>query len=328
MRHQVTPRRIPDSVDRLVLWQPSGTAVSDGDWTELLAWVDKGNNLILSATDGDWTDRLPGAPADVGDLHAVSAAAHPATVGVGQVRTGGAVFTRMDKPVLVHLTDPGGRPVLVSWPHGSGRIYWSADPEWLTNDLIDQADNLTLALGLLTPAPGKVVAFDEYHHGYEAIERWYQILRGPLRFLLLQFVIALALFFWASGARFGAPVALPPTPPRAAVEYVYSMSHLYARARSRAIVLQTLYRDLTHDLGRLLGGVRGRSHADIAELVAQRTGMAPAAIQATLDGLSPDRTPAPAEAELLTLARQADDIQRRVRNAGFRDQRNPGPNRS
>jgi hypothetical protein len=317
IRWERQPHRLRSEVDKFVLWQPD--EVADADWNSLLDWVGEGHTLMIAGA-----SHLPGSVAEGGSIRAVSASAHPATVGVEAVSVGGGSFQTLDQPALVHLVAPDGRPVVASWAHGQGRIYWSADGEWLANGRIDQASNLTLAMNLLVPAPGKVTAFDEYHHGFGAAERWYQLLRGPLQGFLIQLSIALIALYWAYGVRFGAPRPLPPVPPRAAVEYVYSMSQLYRRAGARSLAAQALYRSLTRELSRLLGGLGSLPHGEIARRVAERTGLPAEQIASVLDRTGPQAARTPTDKELILLSREVEAIQRSVHNAGFRDQRHPG----
>jgi hypothetical protein len=314
-RWERMPRRLPAAVDRLVVWDPQ--QLEEKTWTELENWVSSGHALVIA---GGGSLTLPGQIRPTGqESLARSAAAAPVALGVEAVAVGGDVFETQEQTALIHLTRPDGTAVLISWPHGRGRIYWSADAAWLSNQLIGQEDNLTLALGLLAPAKGKQVAFDEYSHGYAAADRWWQLLRGSLQAFVLQLIIFLAVLFWAFGVRFGAPLAEPETPPRAAVEYVFSMSQLYRRARARSVALQSLYRSLTRDLGGLLGGLQGMDHAEIARRTAERTGLQAANVKAVLDRTAPGAKPEPNDRELIDLARETEAIQRSVHNAGYRD---------
>lgn len=312
LRFDRPPGELPEGVDRLVAWEVG--SVPEEDWQELLDWVEQGHTLIV----GGELEEGPITKERTGTSLALASAVHPALVGVSQVKTD-LIWYELDRPALI-LLESDGKPVLVSEPHGKGQIVWSADYRWLTNERIAEANNLELALGLLRPQPGQTVAFDEYHHGYSAAERWWQILRGPLQLFLLQLGAALLLFFWAAGRRFGRPRPEPILPARAAVEYVGAMSHLYRRSRAKGLVMRALYGALLRSLGGLLGGVRGLSHLQIAERVAARTGLDGGLIERTLNGLAPDGA-APADADLLTLARQAAEIQRSVRHAGFRDRK-------
>lgn len=311
-------RRLPEDVDRLVLWAPGG-ALKEADWRQLEDWVDKGGTVLI-ATKG--AVRLKGSAKSTDQHTAASAAVQPLTAGVGSVSIEGGAFSLVREGALTDLALVDGTPVLISWNHGRGRFYWSADLAWLTNGHIGQQDNLTLALGLLLPGQGKQVAFDEYHHGFQAADRWWQLLRGHLQWFVALLALAAAVLFWAYGARFGAPVPGPAGPARASVEYILSMSQLYRRARTHTMVTQNLHRGLTRDLSRLLGGTQGLSHPEIARRVAERTGLPAQRIQDALD-----RTAAPAKIsdhDLILLSREVEAIQRSVHNAGYRDQQRPG----
>lgn len=310
--------RLPPEVDRLVIWQPSD--LSDQDWRQLFTWVGAGHTLILSTED----DRLPGTVEPLKASAARPSAPDAVTAGVRTVSVGSGAFETLTGDRLVELERLDGAAVLAGWNQGRGRMYWSADAAWLSNGLIDKENNLELALRLLTPAAGKQTAFDEVHHGYEVADVWWRLLRGPLQLFLLQLAVALGVFYWAYGVRFGAPRPLPAGPPRAAAEYVYSMSNLYRRARARRVALQALYRSLTRELGRLLGGTGGMSHQAVARAASVRAGVPTEQIEALLDKTHPDRTTTPSDAELIRLAREVEAIQRGVRNAGYRDQRAAG----
>lgn len=310
--------RLDPDVDKLVVWGVD--AIDTEEWADLTQWVSGGHTLVIASS----VTHLPGDVGTAAPADAVSASAHPVTVGVGSVSMGDGIFQDLDGGPLVHLARPDGTPVLVSWSQGNGRIYWSADSAWLTNQRIAANSNLDLALNLLVPAPGKVTAFDEYHHGYMAADRWWKLLSPSLQRFVLELAIAVLLLYWAFGTRFGAPRALPPVPPRAAVEYVYSMSQLYRRARAQKVVSQSLYRSLTRELSRLLGGLGNMAHPEIARRVAERTGLPEGQLAHVLDRLSPQATPAPTDKELILLSREVEAIQRSVHNAGFRDQHRPG----
>lgn len=318
MRWERPPYRLSDDIDKLVVWD---TAPEKPEvWQDLEDWVARGHTLIIATQN----PRLKGSVKAGTDATALSAAAHPATVGVEQVSVGGWVFAGAPGDALVMLATPEGEPVLISWAHGKGRIIRSADSDWLANARIDQANNLELAMQLLQPAPGKETAFDEFHHGFQAPDRWWQILRGPLQAFVLQLAVALALVYWAYGARFGSPSPVPAGVSRAAVEYVYSVSQLYRRARAHPVVLRALHRNLLRELGRFLGGISGLSHAEVARRTADRTGLPADRVEDVLTRTDPAAPGKPTEQELIALAREAEAIQRRVQNAGYRDQRNPG----
>lgn len=297
-------------VQRLVIWNVG--SLEPAEIRALEAWVAEGGTALLGGPVAGFDGWDPQNQEDV----ARPAAPHPATAGVQAVSVGGSRFRGTSPERLVHLKDGQGRPVLVSWRVGEGRIFWSADTEWLSNARIGEAQNLELALQLLMPPDGGQVAFDEYHHGFTS--PWWQILRGPLQASGLLLAAAVALLFWSYGARFGSPLPAPDRPPRAAVEYVQSMSRLYRRAGARAVVLRALHRSLRTEFSRLTGGAEGLSHREIAGRAAARCGV-PAEDIARLLERTADPDDNPADAELIELARQAENLRRRMEHAGYRD---------
>src|SRR5438046_10718018 len=60
------------------------------------------------------------------------------------------------------LGPPDGGGLLVDYPDGKGRIVLLSDPFIVANNGISRADNLQLAINLITGGGG-LVAFDEFH---------------------------------------------------------------------------------------------------------------------------------------------------------------------
>ena len=299
-------------VHTLVLWQPE--TLRDREWKAIEAWLRRGGRLVvagrLPALGGSLADPAGGAA----EHSATPAVAHPATVGVGRVEVGGTAFDRRPAGALTLLQYPGGEAALIAFAGGRGQVLWSADPSWLTNSRVAAADNLALALALLTPPPGQKVAFDEFIHGFGVPQHWWQLLRGPLLLFILELALALTVLYWAYGTRFGRPRPLPATPPRAAVEYVFSMSSLYRRARARSVVRRLLYRSLHRTLVRLTAGAAGLSHAELAARTAARLKETPDRLQALLDQLdrqAPERMHDP---DLIAAARAVAAMQRSARH--------------
>lgn len=311
--------RLSPNVGLLVVWQPV-VELTESEWRTLIGWVRKGHRLVISAHNS----YVPGRTMQLSASAAGSAAVHGYSVGVGRMAVGPEAFQSLDAPVLVHVARKDGSPVLVSRSEGEGRIFWSADHDWIKNGLIASDDNLTMALHLLSPATGKLTAFDEYHHGFQAPERWWEVLSGPLFALTIQGAVALALFFWAAGFRFGTPQHPAAATPRAAVEYVQSMGNVYNRAGARRTVQEQLGRYLRRSLRRALGGAPGIGDAAIARLVADRTGLRVERVEGLLRRTDPDRTRAPAESGLIATAREVHQLLRSVRHARHRDHRPPG----
>src|SRR5262249_49373549 len=65
----------------------------------------------------------------------------------------------------VHIGDNLGA-LVAETKLGRGRVVLITEPHVVSNNGIEEDDNLTLALNVLENRPAGKIAFDEYHHGY------------------------------------------------------------------------------------------------------------------------------------------------------------------
>src|SRR5438046_10562992 len=98
------------------------------------------------------------------------------------------------------LGPPDGGGLLVDYPDGKGLIVLLSDPFIVANNGISRADNLQLAINLITGGGG-LVAFDEFHQGrstsHNALIQYFE--GTPILALFGQFgLIALAIV-WSRG---------------------------------------------------------------------------------------------------------------------------------
>jgi hypothetical protein len=158
-------------------------------------------------------------------------------------------------PYVTYLA-ADGKPVLVSFDLGSGRVILSTITHPFTNAGLKEAGNPELLLNLLGLAKNQgPVWFDEWHHGIRGTE----IASGPEAWLrqtplgrsvfFVAMIIFLALLF--AGRSFGRPVPLPrELRRRGALEHVSAMANLSRMAGHRASVLHEYYQQLKRTLGR------------------------------------------------------------------------------
>jgi len=174
---------------------------------------------------------------------------------------------------VVHLRAPDG-PVIMSLSHGAGEVYVIADTSFLSNGLINKADNVVLAADLLyTLSHGKVY-FDEYHHGFggPGVSTLPVEQQNGLAWAMLATVVATVLYFSGKLWRFGAPVPAFDPQRRSVLEYVTAMGDLYRRAGAHAAALQLLRRAFLQRLA-LAAGLSPRAGPQvIAAAVARRYG--------------------------------------------------------
>jgi len=148
-----------------------------------------------------------------------------------------------------------GKPVLVSFEHGKGRVILGTIPDVFTNAGLKQAGNPVLVLNILALARTKgAVWFDEWHHG---VQSGAQILgpeqflrRTPLGHALLFALFAVFMTLFLQGRGFGRPVPLPQEiKRRGAWEHVTGIANLSRRAAHRSAVMLYYHDQIKRKLG-------------------------------------------------------------------------------
>ncbi len=164
--------------------------------------------------------------------------------------------------------------LLVEYPHGKGRIVLLSDPFIVANNGISRADNLQLAVNVVT-GDGGLVAFDEFHQGRSATHNaLIQYFEGtPVLAICGQFVLIGLMVIWSRGIRFARPLPLPHVDRRSSLEFVASMAELQQRARAHDLALENIYGRVRRVLVRHAGVNHNSPRAEIAARVAARSGI-------------------------------------------------------
>jgi hypothetical protein len=172
---------------------------------------------------------------------------------------------------VVHLVGEHGA-LLVDYPHGDGRIIVLSDPFIVANNGINHADNLMLALNIVTSGGG-LIAFDEFHQGRSQMqnELFAYFAGTPVLPMLCQAAIILLALLWTHGRRFARPLPLPHVDRRSKLEFVASMAELQQRARAYDLAIENVYTRLRRVLARYAGVAQQSGRAAIAAGVAARS---------------------------------------------------------
>lgn len=135
-----------------------------------------------------------------------------------------------------------------------GAIVFLCTPNLLTNRYISQEDNVLLIANILNSfAPVEGVYFDEYHYGFTRRKNLFYIIPWNIKILILQLCIAVVIYLYFLGKRFGSPRPLPGEARRTTMEYVKSMANIFRRAEARYIIFRFLYFGFKRRLCRYLG---------------------------------------------------------------------------
>jgi hypothetical protein len=165
--------------------------------------------------------------------------------------------------------------LLADVPYGNGKIIYLADPYIVSNGGISLADNVQMAINMVS-SPNGVVAFDEYHQGYgSSRNQFVQFFEGtPVIAMFLQAALLVALVFFSQSRRFDRPIAEPETDRLSKLEYISAMAELQQRMNAYDLAIENIYTDFRRRVTRLFGLDALRAKSDeMAERIAERTGI-------------------------------------------------------
>ncbi|HMG73082.1 MAG TPA: DUF4350 domain-containing protein [Pyrinomonadaceae bacterium] len=184
-----------------------------------------------------------------------------------------AQAARVSLAPVVNFSRENGA-LLVEYPHGNGRIVLLSDPFIVANNGISRADNLQLAVNVVT-GNGGLVAFDEFHQGRSATHNaLIQYFEGtPVLAICGQFALIGLMVIWSRGNRFARPLPLPQVDRRSSLEFVASMAELQQRARAHDLALENIYGRVRRVLVRHAGLNHNSPRAEIAARIAARSGL-------------------------------------------------------
>jgi len=173
-------------------------------------------------------------------------------------------------PVVSFIDEKGA--LLIDYPHGQGRIVLLSDPYIVTNNGINRADNLQLAINIVVGSGG-LIAFDEFHQGrastHNALIQYFE--GTPVLAICAQLALIGLAIVWSRGTRFARPLPLPHVDRRSSLEFVASMAELQQRAKAHDLALENIYARVRRVLVRHAGLNNNSPRAEIAARVALRS---------------------------------------------------------
>lgn len=174
---------------------------------------------------------------------------------------------------VVYFGDERGA-LLVDYDYANGRIVALTDPFIVANNGISRADNLQLAVNLVTDGGTRdgIIAFDEYHQGRGASRNeFFAYFEGtPFLWIAAQLCLVALAVVWSQSRRFARPLPAPRIDRRSNLEFVASMAELEQRARAYDLAIENIYAHTRRALARYAGTTSTASRKEIAERAAAR----------------------------------------------------------
>ena len=191
--------------------------------------------------------------------------------------------SRMGDAPVAHFVS-GSRNIVVDMKYGSGTIVLVSDPYIVSNAGISLVDNAQLAINLVA-TPDGIIAFDEYHQGYGANNRFVEFFAGtPVIAIFFQCLVLVGVIFYSQSRRFARPVPEFEPDRLSKLEYVSAMAELQQRTRAFDLAIENIYRDFRRRASRLLGlDNQTVTTGALALAIAERTSFDRGMIESTLD---------------------------------------------
>ncbi len=277
------------------------------------AWVRAGGTLVIA----DPTSDLAGvAPAEGSTPNAGVSAIGPLSTdcsapwvaGVDQIGLGSVALLAAPPDATVACFDGGGGFFAVERTVGKGTVVSLASPDLWTNGRLGANDNSVLAADLLVPQPGDEVAWLTGPVVGGGRQSLIDLLPARVDETLIGGAVAFVVVAAWRSRRLGQPVDedVPVVIPGS--ELVGAVSRLLARNDQRQHAAELLRDELRHEVVIRMGVNPSMAPDVVAQMVANRTGRDPAAVQATLSGSAPAD-----DGELIDVARTVEEIRQEVR---------------
>jgi hypothetical protein len=284
----------------------------------LLDWVRRGGTLVVADPSSGVTRVEPAGSTRFGllDAEIERRCAEPALRDAERVAApGGVVFE-----IPEGQGAPGNRPDatqacfprndgawLLVQPLGGGTVVRLGGASALVNQELGEADNAILLASLLVPVEGTAVQVLQPPLPGGGTAGLGDLIAPRVRLALWQLVLAFVLLALWRARRLGRPVAEPQPVQLPGAELVVAVGNLLQRAKGRGQAAGLLTDDLRRSLAERLGLPPSTPADQVADTVAERTGIPRERVLRTLTRTTPRD-----EAELVALSQAADTIRREV----------------
>jgi hypothetical protein len=280
----------------------------------LLGWVRRGGTLVVADPDSAVTAVEQVGTTQIGVLDAqIERRCAVAALGdAGRVSApGGRVF----EVPAARGEGSGARACfprndgawLLVQPLGAGNVVRLGGASVLVNQELGEADNAVLLASLLAPTAGTAVQVLRPPLPGEGAAGLGDLVSPRVRLALWQLAVAFGLLALWRARRLGRPVAEPQPVQIPGAELVVAVGNLLQRARSRGQAAGLLTDDLRRSLAERLGLPPSAPADQVADTVAERTGIPRERVLRTLTSTTPRD-----EAELVALSQAVDTIRREV----------------
>ena len=284
----------------------------------LLDWVRRGGTLVVADPSSGVTRVEPAGSTRFGllDAEIERRCAVPALRDAERVAApGGVVFeipegqgapgNRPDATQACFPRNDGGW--LLVQPLGGGTVVRLGGASALVNQELGEADNAILLASLLAPVEGTAVQVLQPPLPGGGTAGLGDLIAPRVRLALWQLVLAFVLLALWRARRLGRPVAEPQPVQLPGAELVVAVGNLLQRAKGRGQAAGLLTDDLRRSLAERLGLPPSTPADQVADTVAERTGIPRERVLRTLTRTTPRD-----EAELVALSQAADTIRREV----------------
>ncbi|MFL6105050.1 MAG: DUF4350 domain-containing protein [Actinomycetes bacterium] len=284
----------------------------------LLDWVRRGGTLVVADPSSGVTRVEPTGSTRFGllDAEIERRCAVPALRDAERVAAPGGVVFEIPQGRGAQGNRPGATQVcfprndgawLLVQPLGGGTVVRLGGASALVNQELGEADNAILLASLLVPVEGTAVQVLQPPLPGGGTAGLGDLIAPRVRLALWQLVVAFVLLALWRARRLGRPVAEPQPVQLPGAELVVAVGNLLQRAKGRGQAAGLLTDDLRRSLAERLGLPPSTPADQVADTVAERTGIPRERVLRTLTRTTPRD-----EAELVALSQAVDTIRREV----------------